>query len=156
MALVDTVSINTEAPATASAELLIGAPVEVVWSTLADIDSWPEWNPDVASAHVHGDLVRGTAFSWKAGGMSIESRLEEVSAPTRLAWSGATLGTRAIHVSRFAAEGNQTRAVTEESFEGLLPWLLRIPMRKMLAQSLSSGLAALKMESERRCRNGAT
>jgi hypothetical protein len=153
MTSADATSINWAAPATASAELLIEAPSEVVWSTLVDIESWPAWNPDVESAEVHGALAEGVAFSWKAGGMSIESRLEDVSSPSRLAWTGTTLGTRAIHVSRFISVGDQTRAVTEESFEGPLPWLLRVPMRKVLAASLSRGLVALKAESERRGRD---
>ena len=61
--------INRDAPATALAELHIDAPVQIVWSTLADIESWPDWNPDVSSASIQGPIADGTVFRWKAGGM---------------------------------------------------------------------------------------
>jgi hypothetical protein len=84
--------------------------------------------------------------------MPIESKLLDVAPPALLAWSGSTMGTRAIHVSRSTARDGGTWAVTEESFEGFLAWLLRGPLRRMLAGSLERGLNALKSESERRMR----
>ncbi|MCB9649148.1 MAG: SRPBCC family protein [Deltaproteobacteria bacterium] len=142
--------IDRAAPVQATAELVIEAPPEVVWATLADIASWPEWNPDVARAALNGALAAGTTFSWKAGGMAIESQLVAVMKPGTLGWTGRTFGTRAVHMSFFKAHERGTRAVTEESFAGPLPWLLRGMMRKMLKRSLASGLEVLKAEAERR------
>ncbi|MGD8628558.1 MAG: SRPBCC family protein [bacterium] len=144
--------INRQAPVQGAAEASIDAPPQVVWSTLADIESWTEWNSDVSRASLQGPPAAGTRFSWKAGGMPIESKLLDVAPPALLAWSGSTMGTRAIHVSRFTARDGGTWAVTEESFEGFLAWLLRGPLRRMLAGSLERGLNALKSESERRMR----
>jgi uncharacterized protein YndB with AHSA1/START domain len=139
-------------PVRAEDEILIDAPVDVVWSTLADVESWPRWNLDVSRASLHGPLESGTAFSWKAGGMPLESRLRDVSRPGKLSWTGVTFGIRAFHVSSFSPSANGTMTVTEESFDGFLPWLLRGPMRSMLSRSLARGLDALKAESERRAR----
>ncbi|MFH1311962.1 MAG: methyltransferase domain-containing protein [Candidatus Eisenbacteria bacterium] len=142
--------INRRAPVQAQAEVFIDAAPEVVWSTLADIESWVDWNSGIARASLHGPLANGTRFSWKAGGMSIESEILNVSKPTLLAWSGSTFGARAVHVSHFTAKAGGTTAVTEESFDGFLPWLLRGPISRMLTGSLERGLDALKSESERR------
>jgi hypothetical protein len=53
-------------------------------------------------------------------------------------------------VWRFEPRDGGTPARTEESFEGLLPRLLRGRMQRMLQQSLDSGLAYLRAEAERR------
>lgn len=149
-----TPEIDRAAPVQAAASVFIAAPPESVWSVLADIASWPDWNPDVARTALHGPLEVGSRFDWKAGGMPIRSVLMAVSAPGVLAWTGTTMGIRAVHVSRFVARDDGTEAVTEESFAGILPSLFRGAMRGMLKKSLAAGLASLKAESERRARAG--
>ena len=67
-----------------------------------------------------------------------------------MAWTGSTLGIKAIHVWRLESIGEKTRVITEESWEGLLPHILTGPMRKMLQRSIDSGLMYLKAEVERR------
>lgn len=145
---------DRKAPVQASARTRIAAPPELVWSVLADIAAWPQWNRDVARAQLRGALAAGTRFDWKAGGLPIRSVLLAVERPGTLAWSGTTLGIKAVHVSRFVGEGEGTEAVTEESFDGLLPRLFRGPMNRTLEKSISSGLEALKEECERRVRAG--
>ena len=45
----------------AQAEILIDAPVDVVWSVVTDLDRYPEWNPFVERIDVLGDApVVGT------------------------------------------------------------------------------------------------
>jgi hypothetical protein len=39
--------INRNAPAVASAETLIQAPLDVVWAVLSTLTDWSTWNPDV-------------------------------------------------------------------------------------------------------------
>ena len=39
--------INKAAPAVATHELLIKASVQKIWSLVAEIDRWPNWNPAV-------------------------------------------------------------------------------------------------------------
>jgi hypothetical protein len=67
-----------------------------------------------------------------------------------MAWTGSTLGIKAIHVWRLESIGEKTRVITEESWEGLLPHILTGPMRKMLQRSIDLGLMYLKAEVERR------
>ena len=146
------VEVNPEAPAIATVDALIEAPIQSVWDVLSDFQNWPAWNKSVSSMRVDGPVGIGTTFEWLADHWRIASRLEDVDPPRRIAWSGATLGIRAMHVWDLAEEGRGTRVHTVESFEGLVPTLLRGFTRKTLARSLDQGVAALKAEAESRAR----
>lgn len=144
---------NKRAPVLATAEIEISARPETVWDILTDFRRWPDWNPDVKAMSVDGPVAPGTEFNWRAGA-TIRSRLERVEQPALIAWSGRTLGVRALHTWRIESRDGAARVSTEESWEGLLPNLLRGPMRRMLRKSLESGLQHLKAEAERRERRG--
>jgi uncharacterized protein YndB with AHSA1/START domain len=144
--------VNLDAPAIADADALIEAPIDTVWNVLTDFQSWPTWNKSVLKMQVEGQVKTGTLFEWQADGWKLASRLEEVDPPKRIAWSGATLGIRSTHVWDLAEEGQGTHVHTVESFEGLVPRLLRHFTRKKLAKSMEQGMAALKAEAELRAR----
>lgn len=144
------VLVNHEAPAIAEADAFIRAPIATVWNVLTDFQNWPAWNKSVSKMQVDGPVETGTSFEWIADGWKLASCLEEVVPPKRIAWSGTTLGIRSVHVWDLAEEGQGTRVHTVESFEGLVPRLLRHFTRKTLAKSLDQGVAALKAEAESR------
>lgn len=142
--------INRDAPATASAEAFIRAPLDLVWSIQTDIGEWSRWNPEVHYVDVRGPLAPGTEFRWKAGGAAIVSTIQELEPKRRIAWTGRTMGIRAAHIWTFTEQEGGVLVRTEESFDGLLVWLFRGPMRRMLASSLEKALGALTTECERR------
>ncbi|MCB9915030.1 MAG: SRPBCC family protein [Planctomycetes bacterium] len=152
MDLANELERHARAPVRASARAHVAAPPDVVWSTLADVASWPTWNGAVARAALDGALAVGATFRWKAGGLSIRSRLLEVARPGALSWCGRSLGLRAVHRTRFEPDAGGTLVTVEESFDGLLPRLLRGPSRRALERAVQDGLASLKAESERRVR----
>ena len=141
--------LEQDAPVVASSEADIAAPAEATWDAITDFASWPEWNPDVRFVEIDGPVEPGTQFRWKAV-PTIASRLEEVEAPRRLAWTGKTFGVRAVHVWSFEPRGDSTLARTEESWSGFLPRLLRGQLRRTLQKSLDEGLTRLAAEAERR------
>jgi hypothetical protein len=141
--------INSNAPAIASAETLIHAPLDTVWSIQSNISDWGRWNPEVAYVDLRGPLIPGTEFRWKAGGVTITSILREIEPKRRLAWTGKTLGINAMHIWSFEKRGDNVLVRTEESFDGLLVRIFARSMQKMLASSLDKGLAMLKAECER-------
>lgn len=145
--------IDREAPALAEGELRIDAPVETVWSVMSDIPGWPGWNADVREVRLEGPLTVGTVFRWRAG-TSIVSRLGSVDPPVELAWTGTTLGIRAVHVYRFEASDGGTIARSAESWRGLIPSVLRGYSRRTLARGIEDSLRQLKVEAERRARTG--
>jgi uncharacterized protein YndB with AHSA1/START domain len=144
------VEINRSAPAVASGELDIAASREVVWDVISDIGAWPSWNPDVRTSRLEGPLAIGSVFRWKAGGAWLTSTLRVVDPPRELSWSGRTMGIRAIHTFRFEPSDGGTLARSEESWEGLVPALLRGYSRRMLDRGIRSVLRLLKDEAERR------
>jgi len=139
-----------EAPVFERGEIVLAAPPEVVWDTITDFRSWPQWMPGVRSVEI-GEPVRvGTRFKWKAGAGAITSEIVESERPARVAWKGRTFGIDAVHVWSIEADSQGSRVVTEESWAGPLPRALRGLMRKTVRKALDDGRAALKAEAERR------
>ena len=141
---------NRSAPVVAASEIEVNADPEVVWGVLTDFDRWPDWNPDVKSITLRGGVAEGSEFRWKAGSWNITSRIRRVDRPTLIAWTGKMIGIGAVHVWQLEPHDGKTVVRTEESWEGLLPSILRGQMKKMLRNSLDAGLHALKVEAERR------
>jgi uncharacterized protein YndB with AHSA1/START domain len=142
--------INRNAPATAEGELRIGADPQTVFAVISAIDQWPSWNPDVRSVSVEGPVQSGTVFRWKSGPSSLTSTLQVVDPPHEIAWTGTTMGIKAVHVFRFQAADGGTLAHSEESWEGLIASLLKGYSRRTLEKGIRSVLAHLKAEAERR------
>jgi uncharacterized protein YndB with AHSA1/START domain len=142
--------INRAAPATASGEVLIDADAEMVFSVISAIEAWPSWNPSVKSAKVDGPVEPGTVFRWKAGSSSLTSTLQVVDPPHQIAWTGRTMGIKAIHVFRFEPRDGGTLASSEESWEGPIASLLKGWSRRTLERGIADVLSHLKAESERR------
>jgi hypothetical protein len=142
--------INRNAPATADGELRIDADPETVFDVISGIGRWPSWNPDVKSVSVEGPVQPGTVFRWKAGPSSLTSTLRVVDPPREIAWTGTTMGIRAVHVFRFQASDGGTMARSAESWEGLIARLLKGYSRRTLDKGIRSVLAHLKTEAERR------
>jgi uncharacterized protein YndB with AHSA1/START domain len=144
------VDINHSAPAVASAEILVEAPIETVWDVITDIDQWPRWNPAITEASLKGGLQPGSTFRWKAGPGGITSTLLQVNPPHVLGWTGKTFGIKAMHVYQLEPDAGGTRVRTAESWEGLPVRLVPGRMQKMLEDALGPGLEALKREAEKR------
>jgi uncharacterized protein YndB with AHSA1/START domain len=141
--------VNRNAPVLAEAEIEIAAPPETVWGVIADIAHWPGWNPEVKSMALSGEVAPGSEFRWKAGGVGIRSRLEEVDPPRLIGWTGKAIGLKARHVYRLEPGGTGTRVSTEESYDGWLARLFRGRLQPMLDKALGDGLSHLKAEAER-------
>jgi uncharacterized protein YndB with AHSA1/START domain len=142
--------INRSAPATADGELRIDADPETVFAVISAIDQWPSWYPDVKSVRLQGPVQPGTVFRWKSGPSTLTSTLQLVDPPHEIAWTGTTMGIKAVHVFRFQAAGGGTLARSEESWEGLLARVLRGYSRRTLDKGIRSVLGHLKAAAERR------
>lgn len=141
-------NINQDAPLYAREEVFINAPVVLVWKLQADIERWPQWQPDVASATLEGPLQKGTVFRWKAAGLNIVSTLQVVDEPRSIGWTGVSLGMRAAHQWHFEPRGEGTLAWTEESISGWLARLLKLFDRRFMQKSLAKSLNTLKAQAE--------
>jgi uncharacterized protein YndB with AHSA1/START domain len=140
---------DSDRPVSAKAEIDIAAPVKQVWEIEDDIAGWPRWNSSIQTMEVHGAVAPGTPFSWKTGGVSIDSKIREVVPCRRIVWSGSAFGIDAFHAWTFEATEHGTHVTTEETFTGPLAWLLPGTMRQLLVTALQKGVRLLKEESER-------
>jgi uncharacterized protein YndB with AHSA1/START domain len=144
------VEINDQAPVVGTSRIEIAASPEAVWEVLTAFERWPSWNPDIKSMTFDGNVAPGAVFRWRAGPGTITSRIEEVDPPTRIAWTGKTLGIEAIHTWRLERQDGSTLVQTKESYDGLVARLLRRPLQKTLDRALADGLRYLKAEVEAR------
>jgi uncharacterized protein YndB with AHSA1/START domain len=144
------VDVNRDALVLASSETEIAATPETVWNVLTDLGRWPDWNPDVKSIALSGEVAEGTQFRWKAGPGTITSTIRAVERPRLIGWTGKTLGIDAAHVYRLEPHDGSTHVSTEESYEGLVASAFRGPLRRVLETSLQNGLERLKAEAEHR------
>jgi hypothetical protein len=72
---------------------------------------------------------------------------------TRLAWSGRTIGTRALHIWIFRPIPGGVEVTTRETFDGWLPALAPRMMQKQLDDTLPALLLSLKVAAESRHRD---
>jgi hypothetical protein len=142
--------VNERAPVVGASEIEIDAAPEAVWETLTSFERWPSWNPDVKSLSMDGPVAEGSVFRWKTGPGTITSTIQRVERPRLIAWTGTTLGIKAIHFWHLEPRGGSTLVRTEESYDGLVARLLRRPIQKTLDRTLADGLRYLKAEVERR------
>jgi uncharacterized protein YndB with AHSA1/START domain len=142
--------INRQAPVVGASEIEIDAAPEAVWEVLTAFERWPSWNRDVKSMTLQGDVVPGSVFRWKAGPGTITSTIQRVERPRLIAWTGKTLGIKAIHFWHFEPRNGKTFVRTEESYDGLVARLLRRSLQKILDRALADGLRSLKAEVEGR------
>jgi hypothetical protein len=145
--------INAQAPVVGSSEIEIAVAPEAAWAVLTAIGEWPSWNPAITSVSFEGELDEGSEFRWKAGPGTIRSTIRDLDAPWRIAWTGTSLGIKAIHVHTLERSNGGTLVRTEESYDGLVARLFRGRLQKTLDGALQSGLQHLKAEAERQERS---
>jgi hypothetical protein len=148
--------IDRAGPVIAHTQMQISADQRTVWDALTDFESWPTWKRDVRYLSLRGPVTPGSTFEWKAGPGTIRSKLEEVDPPRKIAWTGRTLGIRAIDVFRLEERHGGTQVTEEESWDGLPARVFRSRMRRTLQSGIERGLQSLKAEAERRAKTGTT
>jgi hypothetical protein len=141
-------SIQEDAPVKAAAEIAIAAPAQKIMGLLTNISGWPQWQPDISKATVHGNTAVGTQFVWSTGGMDIHSTIQLVDPERSICWTGRMLHIHAIHCWTLSLLPNDKVLVkTRESMDG---WLIsRIYSSPELLESDQRWLAKLKQAAER-------
>src|SRR5262245_18243515 len=142
--------IDRQAPVVGSSEIEIPAAPDAVWDAVTDFQSWPSWNPDVKSMSMPGPVAAGSVLKWRAGPGTITSTIQRVEPPHLIAWTGRTLGIRAIHFWWLEPRGAGTFVLTADADDGLVARVLRGQLQKTLDPALEDGLRHPKAEVERR------
>jgi polyketide cyclase/dehydrase/lipid transport protein len=84
-----------------------------ILSVISAIGEWPSWNPDIKSVTLEGPVQPGSFFRWRSGPSPLTSTLQVVDPPNQIAWTGTTMGIKAIHVFRFEAKDGGTLVACE-------------------------------------------
>lgn len=144
------IPVNEKAPVIAEKFVLIDASPEKVWNLIADINKWPEWNPDIKKTEISGDLSPGTVFIWHNGGTKIRSTLHTVQPHETFGWSGKAFGAYAIHNWKVSELNGKTEVWVKESMEGTLMKIFRGFMQNTLENGITNWLLYLKEEAEKK------
>lgn len=128
--------VNTKAKAYGKYEIVINAPAENVYKALADIKNWPNWQGNVKSVSIDGEVVEGMEFTWKAKGVNIKSTLHTAQPYSAFGWTGRTWWITAIHNWTFTEHNGQTTVSAEESLTGFLAGWGNKTMQSDMQQSL--------------------
>jgi hypothetical protein len=114
--------INDQAPLVGASEIEIAADAEAVWEVLTAFERRPSWNREVKSMTMQGDVAPGLVFRWKAGPGTITSTIQRVERPRLIAWTGKTLGIKAIHFWHVELRnGSTSRMSTSWAHDDVLP-----------------------------------
>ncbi len=143
-------NINLNAPILCKKNITINASSVSVWEILTGIDAWHEWQLDIKKSSLKGPVEKGSAFSWKSGGMNINSIIHIAEPYTLFGWSGKTLGLSAVHNWKIVELNKQTEVYVEESMEGLLAKLFKKTLNKKLEKNMERWLNFLKEYCERK------
>lgn len=133
----------------------IAASPDQVWQILADLASYPQWNPFVVSAT--GELFEGERLHVRlhppgARPVTVRPTLSSVVPGQELRWNGS-LGPRGLfdgeHTFRLQPLGRGTHFVQHERFTGALVPLLLPRLSDRLQQGFEEMNAALRTRAER-------
>lgn len=146
----NSMDIDRNAPVITQDELVIAAPLGVVWELHTDIAAWPTWQPDIDRARLGAPLAVGTVFHWSTAGLDIASTIRELVPQERIAWSGPVQGIMGIHIWRFTPVQGRVLVQTEESWDGEPVRRDAERMQQALDHSIRSWLQSLKRAAEAR------
>ncbi len=133
----------------------IAASPEQVWQILADLASYPQWNPYVVSAT--GELFEGERLTVRlhppgSRPVTVRPRLLSVVPGQELRWA-ASLGPRGVldsdHTFRLQPLGRGTHFVQHERFTGALVPVLLPHRADRIQQGFEEMNAALRIRAER-------
>jgi uncharacterized membrane protein len=140
------IEANPNAKAYATDSIEIHAPLEKVFSLVANINNWPDWFEGVTEVNVNGDIKEGTVFVWKAKGYKIKSKIHTIKNNQAIGWTGKMWWIKAVHNWRFKSDQNgNTKVIIQENFAGFCSSL----MRKSLKGDMRNDLVNLKNASEK-------
>lgn len=142
------IPINEEAPVISKGQIGINAPISIVWNILTSIDNWPIWQHDVTEVKINDQILEGTNFVWKAGGLTFNSQIHTMVFLEEFGWTGKTFGANAIHNWTFSEKDRSTVIHVEESLQGVLPSIFKRYFQKNLDSGIIQNLNELKRASE--------
>ena len=145
-------NVDLQAPVISKHEILIDAPLAVVWDLHTDVNGWTTWQTEITEAHIDGRLEPGNSFNWTSYNFPVRSTVYEVTEGKRVLWGGTADGITGIHEWQFAEKPSGVEVTTTESFSGDPVSADPEALQGILDSSLSAWLSHLKAAAEGKVR----
>ena len=142
--------MQSSAPVSAFAEIDIAATDREVWTVLADVASWPTWNPAIRHAVCGEELEVGTKFRFSTEIGTISCRFTELDAPSRLAWKGRVLAFGERQTWLLEPTDAGTHVAVRAEMTGLGARIFRKRLDERLQNVLDALVELLRLEAETR------
>jgi hypothetical protein len=134
----------------ARADIIIAATEREIWTVIADIASWPTWNPAVREAVVQDELEVGARFRFSTPFGRLTCRVTQVDAPRTLAWTGRVLTVAQRQVWQVDGRPAGAHVVTEATMTGPGARLFKRRLNERLQGEVDAAVQLLKLEAEAR------
>ena len=138
------------APVEVSASIDVATTPDLVWSILADIEAWPDWNPAIREVSLDGPVAVGTDFRWAIGAGTLTSRLRVVAPPTHFAWKGSFMTLRHDQAWLLEPQPDGCRVDVRSRISGPLARLLSRRLGRDRQADLDAWIELLRLEAEER------
>jgi len=104
-------------------EIIISAPVRIVFQHIQEATKWPKWYSNSKNVQIHnntdGLLHSGSTWDWDTFGVHIKSQINEFKLNSRIGWFGNGKGMRAYHTWLLIPIGkDKTKVIMEECVYG--------------------------------------
>lgn len=97
---------------------------QALWQRWAEVRTWPDWDPSLASASLEGAFEAGARLRLvPKGGQPREFRIKELDAGGRFTLEARLLGATLCQVHRVEASSLGSRATVQIEIHGWLGWL---------------------------------
>jgi uncharacterized protein YndB with AHSA1/START domain len=136
------------APVTAAVALEVAAPIEAVWTVLADPSTWNEWYPDIRNVKLSGPVGDGSEFTFSTGPAKVAATIDRWEAPGLLRFVGRSRGSVAIYRFRLTATTGGVIVELAQATSGIAAKAMRPMMQKIADTSLPEWLEALRVRCE--------
>lgn len=136
------------APVVAAVALEVAAPIEAVWTVLADPSTWNGWYPDIRNVKLSGPVGDGSEFTFSTGPAKIAATVDQWEPPGLLRFVGRSRGSVAIYRFRLTATTGGVIVELAQATSGIAAKAMRPMMQKIADTSLPEWLEALRVRCE--------
>ena len=142
-----------------SSEIIINAPIKLVWEVLSDFDKYPTWNPFTPTIEVSPEIGSTVVLHVK---MNPNSNKIIKQKETLLKWEEGTQidwgiqgawHVNTVRIQQLTSLDDQTtKYFTSDSFTGPMTWLVMWLYRNKIQSGFDSVAKALKVCVEGTCK----
>ena len=142
--------MTSSAPVSAQAAIDIAADAREAWTVVADIASWPTWNPAIRHAVCEDELEVGTKFRFSTEIGTLKCRVTAIDAPRSLSWKGRLLVLGERQTWHFEPTPQGVRVSVIAEMTGLAARLFRRRLQTRLQDVMDALVQLLRLEAEAR------